>query len=82
MNICFLMGKIISSIEFDFLLNSKNNSIVRFTLKVDENCILTVKAYDEIAEWCYQNLIKNNVIAIQGELDNNMEIIINNVECY
>ena len=47
MNICFLTGKIVSDIEYKFVLNSKYISIAVFTLKVDEGCVIKVKAYDE-----------------------------------
>ena len=37
MNVCFLIGKIVSKIKFDFILNGKNISIVRFDMEL-ENC--------------------------------------------
>ncbi len=80
MNLCFLMGKIISDIEFNFVLNSKNISIARFTLEVDENCMIIIKAYNETADWCYQNLIKSDRIAIQGEINTSGEVVINSIE--
>ena len=80
MNLCFLMGKIISDIEFNFVLNSKNISIARFTLEVDENCMIIIKAYNGTADWCYQNLIKSDKIAIQGEINTSGEVVINSIE--
>ena len=80
MNICFLMGEIVSDVEFEFIINNKKyNSISIFKLKIDENCILTVKAYNEIADYCYKSLIKSNCIAIYGEIDSKMEIILQDV---
>ena len=80
MNLCFLMRKIISDIEFNFVLNSKNISIARFTLEVDENCMIIIKAYNETEDWCYQNLIKSDRIAIQGEINTSGEVVINSIE--
>lgn len=80
MNLCFLIGKIISDIEFQFVLNSKDISIARFEIELTNKSVIRVKAYNEMADWCYKNLIKNNVIAIYGEIDNKMEIIINEIE--
>ncbi len=80
MNLCFLIGKIISNIEFNFLLESKNISITSFIVKVDENCIIKVKAYNELADWCYAKLIKNDVVSIQGKIDSKQEIIIESIE--
>ena len=33
MNLCILLGKIISDIEFKFIINSKNKSIVEFKIE-------------------------------------------------
>lgn len=81
MNLCFLIGKIISDIKFEFIWNSKNISVTQFMIEVNKNCIIKVKAYDEIADWCYQKLVKSDTIAIQGKIDYKMEIIIDNI-CY
>ena len=74
MNICFLIGKIVSDIEYKFVLNSKYISIAVFNVKVDEGCVIKVKAYDKMADWCYQKLVKGDFIAIEGKIDNRMEI--------
>ena len=34
MNICILLGKIVSEIEFKFIINSKNKSIAYFDLEL------------------------------------------------
>ncbi len=81
MNLCFLIGKIISDIEFKFIINSKQHiAISIFTLKVSENCMLKVKAYNELADMCYQKLVKGDVVGIQGKINGCMEIIIENIE--
>ncbi len=81
MNLCFLIGKIISDIEFKFIINNKKYiAISIFTLKVSENCIIKVKAYNELADECYQKLVKSDVIGIQGKLNSNMEVIIEVLE--
>ena len=80
MNLCFLIGKIISDIEFKFIINSKQyTAISMFTLKVSENCILKVKAYNELADKCYQRLVKSDIVGIQGFIDSNMVIIVENI---
>ena len=80
MNLCFLMGKVSSEIEFNFVLNSKNISMASFELEIDKNCKIKIKAYNEMADWCYQKLAKNNVILVQGELNTKMENIIEKVQ--
>jgi len=76
MNLCFLIGKIISEINFKFVLNSKNISIVYFKIELNNKSIVEVKAYNELADYCYNKLKKNDIIAIQGYLSNDMEIVI------
>lgn len=79
MNLCFVTGKIISNIDFQFMLGSKKVSIVKFLLAINEKNIVKVKAYDELADWCYKKLVKSDCIVLQGELNNKMEIIIHNI---
>ena len=74
MNICFLIGKIISNIEFNFTLNKKEISISKFILKVNNEKII-VKSHNEIADWCYNKLNKNKTIAIEGKIDGKMEVV-------
>jgi len=76
MNLCFLTGKIISEINFKFVLNSKNISIVYFKIELNNKSIVEVKAHNELADYCYSKLKKNDIIAIQGYLSNEIEIII------
>lgn len=81
MNLCFIIGKIISNIEFQFVLNSKYTSIVIFELQLENGSRIIIKAYDEMADKCYKTLIESDMIGIQGELNSNMEIIVNDF-CY
>ena len=80
MNLCFLIGKIISEIEFKFVLESKHISIVVFKLELSNRSMITVKAYDEMADLCYRKLLKGDIIGIQGQLNSNMEIIAVEIE--
>ena len=80
MNLCFVIGKIISDIEFKFIVNSKNISVALFEMQLSNNSIITVKGYNEIADFCYQKLVKNDIAIIYGSLNNNMEVIINDIE--
>ena len=71
MNICFFSGNIISDVEFQFIINDKDNiSVCYFNLLLDNNSIIKVVAYNEIADFCYSNLKKNDFINIQGYLCN------------
>ena len=71
MNICFIRGKIVSDIRFDFIINDKNNiSICYFDLLLSNGSIIKVVAYNEIADFCYRNLNKNDCVNIEGYLCN------------
>lgn len=68
MNEVFLTGKIISNVEFRFIINSKNISIAMFNIELDDKQIIKVKAYNEIADYCYSKLKNTDRIFINGEL--------------
>lgn len=80
MNLGFFIGKIVSDIQFDFILNSKNISIARFKLELENKSIIKIKACNELADYCYKKLEKEDVIGIVGMINLNMEIIIIDVE--
>lgn len=70
MNLCFLLGKVISDIEFKFIYNSKNVSITIFYIMLKNKSIIKCKAYNEIADEIYRNIKKDNYIFIEGYLKN------------
>lgn len=72
MNICFLIGKIISEIKFDFVIsNKKTNKISRteFYIKLKNNSIIKIVAYNELADKCFKELEKGKTIIIQGRIN-------------
>ena len=75
MNIVFIEGKIISDIEFNFIINSPNISIAIFEAELLNKSIVKIKAYNELADYCYSKLNKNDVVFMEGYLNSNMEII-------
>ena len=85
MNICFISGKIISDLVFDFFYNSKKMiSKVEFFLQTDkgEKCSrkrnstkVKVVAYNEIADFLYSQFEKNDEIKIQGFLEKDRVVI-------
>lgn len=83
-NICFLMGKITSEIEFKFFYNSKKHvSMVEFFMNTYKgNLQVLVRGYDEIADTVYKkfsiNNPINNPINLIGFIENN-EIIIEEI---
>ncbi len=82
MNIVILYGKIIDNINFEFIYNkySKNSkiknktSIVKFKMELENGSMVKVYGYDEIADFIYKKLQKNNSVLIEGSLDSNGDI--------
>ena len=85
MNICFIIGKIISKIEFDFVIGDnksfKNDkiSVVRFKLKLLDENVLNIIGYNNIADFCYQKLKIGENVLIQGFINNSGKIEIKNI---
>ena len=77
MNICLLIGKICSEIQFEFILNRKEISISMFDIELLNGSIIKVKGYNEIADYCYSNLEKGHLIGIEGYINQNIEIVLN-----
>ena len=80
MNHVFILGKIISDIEFKFIIKNKNKAIAIFKVKLLDDTIVTVEAYNEKADYCYSKLNKNDVIYIQGYINSKMQIIVKDIE--
>ena len=79
MNACIIAGKIISEIEFKFILNSKNKSIILFKMELLNKSIVKIKAYDEIAEYCYRKLSKEKEVLIYGNIKTSGEVEIQEI---
>ena len=79
MNKVFLIGKIITEIEFKFIINSKNISIAKFRIETLDKQIITIKAYNEIADYIYSKFNKNEYAEIYGSLETAGAVIANNI---
>ena len=84
MNICFFIGKIISEIEYKFIVdNKKYYSISIFQIELNNKSIITVKGYNEIADFCYRKLNRYDNISIKGNIkniNNEFEIMIEELD--
>ena len=85
MNICFIIGKIISDVEFDFIIDNnkgfKNDkiSVVRFKLKLLDENVLNIIGYNNVADFCCQKLKIGENVLIQGFINNSGKIEIKNI---
>lgn len=80
MNLCFLIGRVVSPIQFEFILNSTNISIAIFSIGLSNGNIVTVKGYDEIADYCYSALEEGMIIGVQGSINSDIEVILEAIE--
>ena len=87
MNECFVIGKIISDIKFDFVIGNEENfskkeniSVVRFCLELLDKNKIYVIGYNFISDFCYQKLKINDYILIEGNIKTKGYIEIENVE--
>ena len=74
MNEVFIIGKVISKIEYKFIVKSKN-FFAKAEFEIEKaNQKFKVKCYNNIADFCYRKLNKNIKIFINGKINSNMEI--------
>ena len=78
MNECFLIIKRVNDIDFRFIINQKQKSIVRFKAKLLNDSRIEVFAYDELADYIYKKDLETFVI--RGKLRANMSVEI--IEIY
>ena len=69
MNEVFLIGKVISNVNFNFIINSKHNSIARFNIKSLNGQIINIIAYDSLADFVYSKVNLDNLVFIFGYLN-------------
>ena len=72
MNEVFLIGKIISDIEFKFIINSKNKAIACFEIKTTDKQIVRMQAYNQLADFAYSKLNTNDKVFVNGYIEDNV----------
>ncbi len=72
MNEVFLIGKIISNIEFKFIINSKNKAIACFEIETNDKQIVRIQAYNQLADFVYSKLNTNDKVFINGYIETNV----------
>ncbi len=69
MNEVFLIGKVVSEIYFNFLIESKYISVASFYIKTVNKQIINIKAYDGLADFTYRKLAIGNLVFVYGKLE-------------
>ena len=68
MNLCILLGKIVSEIQFKFIIKSKNKSIAYFDMELLNKSIIKIKSYDNMADFVYRRLNTGQSVIIEGKI--------------
>ena len=80
MNEVFIIGKIITEVKFDFILNSKHISVSRLKIMtIYDKQEINITAYDEMADYVYVNIKQGNFVMINGYLKND-GVVLKNIE--
>ena len=79
MNECFLIGYIAEDVKFDFILNGKNDSKSICKMKLLNETVVTIIAFDRCADYCYRNLTINSKVMVYGRLTTKCNVIIRNI---
>ena len=76
MNEVFIIGKIITDIDFKFIINSKNKkSISVFKIETLDKQTIEIKAFNENADFVYQRFSNGDNVFIYGILnEKNIEL--------
>lgn len=77
----FLVGIVIEEPNFKFIISKNLNfkesmhiSLSSFKLKLENETDITIKAYDELADFCYRNFKKGDFIVVSGTINDLFEI--------
>ena len=79
MNEIFIIGKVVSKIKYKFIINSKKYfAKVEFEIELNKQRF-QIKGYNNIADFCYRKLKKNDMIFINGKFESSMIINIKSI---
>ena len=74
MNMVILMGEIASKIEYKFIYKGRKNAKAKFTLKLANNNIINIVAYNKLADELYQRAKLEETITVTGRINTNMQV--------
>ena len=68
MNEVFIIGKVICEVKYKFILEKRNNAKAVISLELLDKTKIEVIAYNEIADYAFKNLDKNELVFINGKI--------------
>ena len=80
MNLVYIIGKVVSNIDFKFVYKSNKNAVAIFICELNNGSLVRIKAFDNNADYCYANLEQKHFVIIEGKLDSVNNIIVRNIK--
>ena len=93
MNLAIIYGKVVSKVEFNFIYDRYNTgkelinnakyrhtSIAYCKVELLNGNIVEIYGYDDMADYMYRYLKKNNNVLLEGKIDSNMKIFVRKVK--
>ncbi len=68
MNEVFIMGKVVSKVEFDFIYKGTHISKAKCEIEISNKSKIQIIGYDNIADFMYQSLKESDVVFIYGRI--------------
>ena len=76
MNKVYLIGEIVTDINFKFKIKKKNIAIAMFKIKtVKDDQIIPINCYNEKADFFYSKYKKGDFVMIEGCLENDVVVV-------
>ena len=79
MNEVFIIIEILEY-RYGFLLNNKNSAVCKIIGKLTNSSEINLIAYDKIADKCLRKLEKEKIYMLEGRINSNMEIVMENIK--
>ena len=76
MNEVFIIGKIVSKVEFKFIYKGKHTSKSTCYMELNNKTVIQIAGYDNMADFLYRKVKEKKKVFIYGKIQNN-NIIIN-----
>jgi len=80
MNLVFIIGRIISDVNFKFTYKSDKNAVALFICQLNNGSLVKVQALDNNADYCYANLKLGDFVIIEGSINSKFIISVKNIK--
>ena len=79
MNLVYIIGKVVSDIDYKFTYKSNKNAVSIFVCELNNGSLIRVKAFDDKADYCYVNLKQGDFIIVEGKLSSKSNVNVKNI---